>query len=161
MFEACRGVVKQGGDSHIAVHILPHVAAQVILDGSEEARSKLLREILAVLNDIKEPDSRTGQLTDLRHMSAQTVFSLLDHLTRWLRHRQTVLSLQSPSTSSSIPSGKAARASNSLASDCSTSVVDSDKDYCSVKNFLECIPQDVLALASYNCGAYMLSLIHI
>ena len=160
VFEACRGVVKQGGDSHIAVHILPHVAAQVILDGSEEARSKLLQEILAVLNDIKEPDSRTGQLTDLRHMSAQTVFSLLDHLTRWLRHRQTVLSLQSPSTSSSIPSGKVARASNNLASDCSTSVVDSDKDYRSVKNFLECIPQDVLALASYNCGAYMRAFMH-
>jgi len=161
VFEACRGVVKQGGDSHIAVYILPHVAAQVILDGIEEARSKLLQEILAVLSDIKEPDSRTGQLTDLRHMSAQTVFSLLDHLTRWLRHRQTVLSLQSPSSSSTgtVPSGKATRASNST-SDCSISVVDSDAHYCSMKTFLNCIPQDVLALASYNCGAYMRAFMH-
>ena len=160
VFEACRGVVKHGGDSHIAVHILPHVAAQVILDGSDEARSKLLQEILAILNDIKEPDSRTGLLTDLRHMSAQTVFSLLDHLTRWLRHRQTVLALQSPSTASTVPSGKAARTSNSSTSDCSMSVVDNDKDYCSVKTFLDCIPQDVLALASYNCGAYMRAFMH-
>jgi len=160
VFEACRGVVKQGGDSHIAVHILPHVAAQVILDGKEEARSKLLQEILAVLNDVKQQDSRTGQLTDLRHMSAQTVFSLLDHLTRWLRHRQTVLSLQSPSATSTIPSGKSTRASNNSASDCNTSVVDNDKDYCSVKTFLNCIPQDVLALASYNCGAYMRAFMH-
>ena len=161
VFEACRGVVKQGGDSHIAVHILPHVAAQVILDSNEEACSKLLQEILTVLNDIQEPESRTGQLTDLRHMSAQTVFSLLDHLTRWLRHRQTVLSLQSPSAASStIPSGKGTRASNNSVSDCSMSVVDSDKDYCSVKTFLDCIPQDVLALASYNCGAYMRAFMH-
>lgn len=161
VFEACRGVVKQGGDSNIAVHILPHVAAQVILDGNEEARSKLLQEILAVLNDIKEPNSRTGQLTDLRHMSAQTVFSLLDHLTRWLRHRQTVLSLQSPSTSSTASSGKGTtRASNNSASDCNMSVVDSDKDYSTVKTFLDCIPQDVLALASYNCGAYMRAFMH-
>ena len=160
VFEACRGVVKQGSDSHIAVHILPHVAAQVILDGTEEARSKLLQEILAVLYDIKEPDSRTSQLTDLRHMSAQTVFSLLDHLTRWLHHRQTVLSLQSPSTASTIPSSKATRASNNSTSDCSVSVVDNDKDYCSVKTFLDCIPQDVLALASYNCGAYMRAFMH-
>lgn len=164
VFEACRGVVKQGVDSHIAVHILPHVAAQVILDGNEAACSKLLQEILAVLNDIKEPDSRTGQLTDLRHMSAQTVFSLLDHLARWLRHRQAVLLLQSPSTASTIPSGKVTRASNSSVSDgksdCSMSVVDSDKDYCSVKTFLDCIPQDVLALASYNCGAYMRAFMH-
>lgn len=160
VFEACCGVVKQGGDSHISVHVLPHVAVQVILDGNEEARSKLLQEILAVLNDIKEPDSHTSQLTDLRHMSAQTVFSVLDHLTRWLRHRQTVLSLQSPSTSSTTSSGKVTRASNNSASDCNVSVVDSDKDYCSVKTFLDCIPQDVLAVASYNCGAYMRAFMH-
>jgi len=158
VFEACRGVVKQGGDSHIAMHILPYVASQVILDGIEEARSKLLQEILAVLNDTKKPDSRTGQLTDLRHMSAQMVFTLLDHLTRWLRHRQTVLSLQSPSSSSSVPSGKVTRASNT--SDSIMSIVDSDKDYCSMKTFLDCIPQDVLALASYNCGAYMRAFMH-
>ena len=161
VFEACRGVVKQGGDSHIAVRILPHIAAQVILGGVEEARSKLLQEILTILNDVKEPGSRTGQLTDLRHMSAQTVFSLLDHLTRWLRYRQTVLSLQSPSTASTVPSGKATRASNSSTSDSTTtSIVDSDKDYCSVKSFLDCIPQDVLALASYNCGAFMRAFMH-
>jgi len=160
VYEACRGVIKQGGDSHIAVHILPHVAAQVVLDGNEEARSKLLQEILAVLNDIKEPDSRNGPLTDLRHMSAQIVFSLLDHLTRWLRHRQTVLSLQSPSAASLVPSGKTTRASNSTTSDSTTSVIDSDKDYCFVKTFLDCIPQDVLALASYNCGAYMRAFMH-
>lgn len=36
MFEACRGVIKLGGDSNIALFILPHVAVQVLIDGGRE-----------------------------------------------------------------------------------------------------------------------------
>ncbi len=55
---------------------------------------QICNEILAVLNDVKEKDKRHGSASDLRHMSAQTIFSVLDHLTKWTRHRVMVLSLK-------------------------------------------------------------------
>lgn len=52
---------------------------------------QLCEEILAVLNHLREPDTRQGSSTDLPHMSAQTVFSVLDHLNKCLRQRLQLL----------------------------------------------------------------------
>ena len=51
-------------------------------------------EFLAVLNDVKDPETRHGSASDLRHMSAQTVFSVLDHLTKWKREKFSILSVE-------------------------------------------------------------------
>lgn len=61
---------------------------------------KLCQEIMAVLNDIKTCDKGGGPPTDLRHMASQTVFSVLDHLTKWTRHRMTEIAVQSGPTAS-------------------------------------------------------------
>ena len=47
--------------------------------------TQLLQELSSVLLDAKEDEVRYGSPSDLRHMSAQTVFSVLDYLTKWLR----------------------------------------------------------------------------
>ena len=48
------------------------------------------QEVQAVLTHAeKTEDQRSG---DVSHMSAQTVFSVLDYLTRWKRHRVEMLS---------------------------------------------------------------------
>ena len=52
---------------------------------------QIKEEILAVLNHIIQGEKRHGSVSDLRHMSAQTVFSLLDHLTNFTRHRVVAL----------------------------------------------------------------------
>ena len=56
---------------------------------------QLVQEILTVLHDVERSDSRGGGAagtSDLRgHMSAQTVFSVLDHCTQWRQHRITRL----------------------------------------------------------------------
>ena len=44
-----------------------------------------------MLNHIIQGEKRHGSVSDLRHMSAQTVFSLLDHLTNFTRHRVVAL----------------------------------------------------------------------
>ena len=52
---------------------------------------QIRQEILAVLTHAeKAEDQRSG---DVSHMSAQTVFSVLDYLTRWKRHRVQMLSV--------------------------------------------------------------------
>jgi len=55
---------------------------------------------MTVLNDIKTSDTGGGPPTDLRHMASQTVFSVLDHLTKWTRHRMTEIAIQSVPTNS-------------------------------------------------------------
>ena len=44
-----------------------------------------------MLNHIIQGEKRHGSVSDLRHMSAQTIFSLLDHLTNFTRHRVVAL----------------------------------------------------------------------
>lgn len=65
----------------LTVRILRYVDAQI------------QEEILAVLDHVKEAETRHGGVSDLRHMCAQTVFSLFDHLTKFTRHRARTLSL--------------------------------------------------------------------
>ncbi len=50
-------------------------------------------EILTVLNHVREIDGKYLAVSDFRHISAQTVFSVLDHLTRFLRHRVSTLAI--------------------------------------------------------------------
>ena len=52
---------------------------------------QIVVEIMSVLNQAQEVETRYGSAADLRHMTAQTVFSVLDHLTKWTRHRVMVL----------------------------------------------------------------------
>jgi hypothetical protein len=61
---------------------------------------QLCQEIMAVLNDVKTSDVGTGPPNDLRHMASQTVFSVLDHLTKWVRYRLTEIAAQSAPASS-------------------------------------------------------------
>ena len=44
------------------------------------------QEMMEVLNQAKKADTRHTSTSDLRHMSAQTVFSVLDYLTKWKTH---------------------------------------------------------------------------
>ena len=62
------------------------------------SHSQICTEILCVLQHARVADTHQGCAPDLRHICAQTVFSLLDHLTKWTRHRIKTLSAQSVSS---------------------------------------------------------------
>ena len=59
---------------------------------------------MAVLKHAEERETRQANTSELRHMCAQTVFSLLDHFTKWTRHRLMVLSMQDASRAKSSAS---------------------------------------------------------
>ena len=65
----------------------------------------MCQEVLAVLNHVKELDGRHSSTADLRHMCAQTVFSVLDHLNKWQRHRVSVLSLKAKQAMAAAKAG--------------------------------------------------------
>ncbi|KAK2190032.1 hypothetical protein NP493_91g01005 [Ridgeia piscesae] len=146
VFDACRGVIRN--DSQMALYLLPHIVIHNLLGGDDSDHEQICSEILAVLQHAREDDTRHGDASDLRHICGQTVFSLLDHLTKWTRHRIKTLSVKTASS----------RGVRSVS--VSDLTFSQDESYRRVSSFLKRIPQDILARASYNCNAYTRSLMH-
>ncbi|WVO23083.1 uncharacterized protein IAS62_004428 [Cryptococcus decagattii] len=73
--------VLRNQDVSVAHHILPHLVLNVLLSGVREYRDEICLEIKTVLQDQVQPTSPA----DRRSLSAQVVFDLMDHLSKWLR----------------------------------------------------------------------------
>lgn len=84
IFGVFRGVLRNQ-DVAVAHHILPHLVLHVLLSGGDTARDEICQEINAVLQDQVNP---TGS-PDKRSLSAQVIFDLMDHLSKWLRVSRT------------------------------------------------------------------------
>jgi len=132
----------------------------MLLDGSEDDTEMLFKEVSAVLHHVRDSTIRHGSTaSDRSHMCAQTIYSVLDHMTKWTRHRLMVLSIEAqkvPGSSAGLSSVQKPPGGSSG----STTNVRSDPCYVKIKTFLDRVPQDVLARASYNCGAYTRAFMH-
>ncbi|KAJ8304682.1 hypothetical protein KUTeg_018265, partial [Tegillarca granosa] len=78
----------------IALYILPHIVLHVIQEGSQDDLDDIVREIKEVLNQAKKPDIK--HRSDFHHLSAQTVFKVLDYLTKWKRYKAQFESGKTP-----------------------------------------------------------------
>ncbi|KAL1690090.1 hypothetical protein GGG16DRAFT_56461 [Schizophyllum commune] len=70
-------------DVVIPHHLLPHLVLHLLISGSENDIDFVMGEIIAVLEDVANPESRSTP--EKRLLSAQAVFMLLDHLNKWIR----------------------------------------------------------------------------
>ncbi|KZW04164.1 hypothetical protein EXIGLDRAFT_758462 [Exidia glandulosa HHB12029] len=137
IFSACRPAMR-GNDARVALHLLPHIVLHVLISGSDEDRSAICAEIVVVLEDLVTPDPHPEQ--DRRTYSAQTIFTLLDHLNTWVRHaRQHNAKVE----------GRDRRKRNAshLAAALEMRIV-------SVQSILTSIDQDLMARAAFECKAY-------
>lgn len=100
---------------------------------------------MAVLSDV--PSTSHVNSGDLCHLSAQTVFSVLDHLTRWCHCRAADTALVGDT-----------RAGTSRLRDAELS--DVEAQVTKVTQFVSRIPRDLVAQVSYVNGAYTRSLLH-
>ncbi|XP_053507281.1 serine/threonine-protein kinase ATR [Ictalurus furcatus] len=147
VFNCCSFIIKY--DYRVTLYLLPHILLYVLLSATPEEQQEVVEEIMAVL---KEEEPHLSQLQEnassLAQLSTQTVFSMLDHLTQWGRYR-----LQTLSTAKS--SGRQNRDSQNL----HASGVENSEYQC-VVSFLNRIPQDVLAKASFRSKAYTRAVMH-
>lgn len=79
-------VIIQSSDVHIARHLLPHLVLHILLSGSDTHRRQITDEIRTVLADQVQPQG--DHAPERRLLSAQTVFDLMDHLSKWTRDRR-------------------------------------------------------------------------
>ncbi|GEM06491.1 phosphatidylinositol 3-/4-kinase [Rhodotorula toruloides] len=69
-------------DTAVAQHLLPHLVLHVVICGSDEDRLNIKNEMETVLTDQVSPTHTLSE--NSRLLAAQTVFSLMDHVSRWI-----------------------------------------------------------------------------
>ncbi|XP_075124962.1 serine/threonine-protein kinase ATR [Leptodactylus fuscus] len=145
VFNCCSIMMKH--DFKVTIYLLPHILVYVLLGCSKEDQKEVHAEITAVL---KHDDPWVRRLqdnaSDLSQLSTQTVFSMLDHLTQWSREKFQALH---------------AEKINAKSGDVPVEISDEEcVEYHNVTKFLELIPQDTLAVASFRSRAYTRAVMH-
>ncbi|XP_041120696.1 serine/threonine-protein kinase ATR-like [Polyodon spathula] len=152
VFSCCSFIMKH--DYKVTIYLLPHILVYVLLGCTQEYQQEVYAEIMAVLT---EEDPRITRLqdiaSDLSQLSTQTVFSMLDHLTQWARHTFQALNMEKSAGQSSRDRGNP----NSERTEAATTKL---SEYQSVNRFLDLIPQDTLARASFRSKAYARAVMH-
>ncbi|XP_054839454.1 serine/threonine-protein kinase ATR [Eublepharis macularius] len=147
VFNCCSIMMKN--DFKVTIYLLPHILVYVLLGCSQEDQQEIYAEILAVLkNDDTGVRRCEDSASDLSHLSTQTIFSMLDHLTQWTRYKFQRLSAEK-STNKLNKDSVELRAPN-----------EEYGEYQSVDRFLDLIPQETLAAASFRSKAYTRAVMH-
>lgn len=86
IFGAFIGVIRNS-DIGVALKLLPHLALHVVLSDKDGSRSVEVRdEITAVLTD--QVNRGSAFSPEGRQLTAQAIFDLMDHFSRWIRDRR-------------------------------------------------------------------------
>ncbi|KAL8187826.1 UNVERIFIED_CONTAM: hypothetical protein K2H54_056449, partial [Gekko kuhli] len=147
VFNCCSIMMKN--DFKVTIYLLPHILVYVLLGCSQEDQQEIYAEIMAVLkNDDTGARRCEDSASDLSHLSTQTIFSMLDHLTQWARYKFQKLSAEKAANKSNKDSVELQAPSEEYG------------EYQSVVRFLDLIPQDTLAAASFRSKAYTRAVMH-
>ncbi|KIJ20461.1 hypothetical protein PAXINDRAFT_174826 [Paxillus involutus ATCC 200175] len=131
-------------DVGVAHHLLPHLVLNILLSGEQDDAQGILSELLAVLED--QVDQASHSTTDKKFLSAQVVFMLLDHLSKYVRI------LRQDISSKKAESNKRSRAHQASA--------ESEEQLVRIDSMLSSINHDLMAKAALQCKAYARSLMN-
>ncbi|KAJ6615603.1 hypothetical protein B0H10DRAFT_2220252 [Mycena sp. CBHHK59/15] len=139
------GVFRQAvrnKDVVVAHHLLPHLVLNILISGDETDAQNIRKELLVVLEDQVDPESTSSE--DKKLLSAQVVFTLLDHLNKWVRivRQEHISKKQETKRSRNV-------AMNQL-----------EEQLIRVDSILSSINQNLMAKAALKCKAYARSLMN-
>ncbi|BGP12911.1 hypothetical protein JCM10213v2_000828 [Rhodosporidiobolus nylandii] len=131
-------------DTVVAQHLLPHLLLNVLICGSDDDRENIKLEIATVLSDQVSPSHALSE--NSRLLSAQIVFSLMDHLSRWI-------TLARKRTADLRNQRKKVKKSTSTEDSLQAGLV-------SVEGLLKDIPHILVGQAALTCKSYARSLLN-
>lgn len=134
VFSIFRSVIRDH-DLSIAQYILPHLVVDVVTLGSEEQFWEVHAEIVAVLED--QVHNASPYDSERRLLSAQVVFTILDHMSVWQRNRRRERQRTTRQKRDPV-----------------------DKALGRVDQLMQAISQDLMAKASLKCRAFARSLLN-
>ncbi|KAF8214176.1 hypothetical protein K438DRAFT_1902229 [Mycena galopus ATCC 62051] len=139
------GVFRQAvrnKDVVVAHHLLPHLVLNILISGDETDAQNIRTELLTVLEDQVDPDSSSSE--DKKLLSAQVVFTLLDHLNKWVRIVRQELTVKKHEHKRSRNAG-----AHQL-----------EEQLMRVDSILSSINENLMAKAALKCKAYARSLMN-
>ncbi|KAK7062299.1 Serine/threonine-protein kinase atr [Favolaschia claudopus] len=139
------GVFRQAvrnKDVVVAHHLLPHLVLNILISGNESDTQDIRTELLTVLEDQVDPSSPSTE--DKKLLSAQVVFTLLDHLNKWVRIVRQDLTTRKHEHKRSRNAGM-----NQL-----------EEQLMRVDSILSSIDENLMAKAALKCKAYARSLMN-
>ncbi|KAK4058120.1 hypothetical protein OIO90_000859 [Microbotryomycetes sp. JL221] len=128
-------------DIAVAQYLLPHVVLTSIISGTDHDRQKIKQEMQVVLADQVDPSPNRSDHSRL--LSAQTIFGLMDHLSRWITHARK--------RSQDRRGKRAQKSSAELAL---------EKNLANVEGVLQDIPHILVGQAAQVCKAFARSLLN-
>ncbi|GAA6007639.1 hypothetical protein JCM11491_003906 [Sporobolomyces phaffii] len=131
-------------DLAVSQALLPHLVLHTLVCGSDDDRSLIKNEMEVVLTDQVSPSHNLPE--NSRLLAAQTVFALMDHLSRWLTlARKRVADLKSARRKNKTKTSLDTTLSNAL-------IV--------VEGVLQDIPHILVGQAALTCKSYARSLLN-
>ncbi|KAJ1560982.1 serine/threonine-protein kinase M1, partial [Cladochytrium tenue] len=148
VFIMCSKVVEIG-DVNLARYLLPYLVLNVLVYGEENWRADIQMELTAVLSDLANAQTTIDVEKDQLGAQTQTIFTLMDHLTTWVRQRRVEASRRRIAKAKRV--GKFVTAED-----------DDEQDLPrqSVESLLRVVPQALMAEASFRCKAFARALLH-
>jgi serine/threonine-protein kinase ATR len=141
IFRICARLVK-GQDISIPAFLLPFVALNVVIYGTESEKSLLIEELLAILGQSLHGRQ---QMDDNVKLCSESVFEVLDHMSTWLQRKKKQLS---------IILAKAERGIADLG------VENANAHVKHVEAVLDLIPPDLISRRAIECNSYARALFH-
>lgn len=139
VFEICQRIVN-GQDIAIAAFLLPFAALNVLLSGIVDERNQLRVEILSILQQPMEGDHQTQE--SIRQCS-ESVFEILDYMTKWLHPRKKKLD-------SAVARGDRGE----------FTIQNAKAGVDEVEQLLASIPADIISQRAIECKSYARALFH-
>jgi len=143
-----------------AEFLVPHMVVSLVSSGSDELINQLLKEISAIIDDefedptvVEEGVARDrpaeGEQGNTDHLVvAQALFAILDHVRAWVRAKHAALLEATGKLESQLKAEDMRKASR-------------NREYCSLRRFLEQITEVSLANLSFRTGSYHRSAFHL
>ena len=138
-FTACKPTIKT--DANCAQFLLPYILVYVLKKPS--TLNEVLAEVEAVFDYEEEEEVSKIMFENLKRLSCHTMFSVLDHLSKWLRTKYAIIT------------------ANVRKTEDPTQVASRDPEYVAIKTFVEKISQKKLCKSSHACNAQARSLMHL
>ncbi|KAI8598622.1 hypothetical protein EDD21DRAFT_309126 [Dissophora ornata] len=157
VFQACKHVAQN--DTSVCMYILPHLVLDVLVEGTETDRKEIVDEMAAVLGSGKDWREDGSEQTigahkqsssEFTQLSSQTVFSLFDHISKWIQLRKNTSTKTAPTPRNYTTSIDLSQ----------TKARNQDQTLGVVQAHLTSISQEVIAVAAFGCKAYARSLLH-
>ncbi|KAF7183700.1 hypothetical protein CNMCM7691_004050 [Aspergillus felis] len=149
IFSVCSRIVK-GQDISIASFLLPFAVLNRIVGGTQEERLDLQNELTTILSHpLPEASNRVHEAIIL---CSQSVFEILDYLSRWLQGKKKLLNSLKNHASHTGRSHKDSHR-DSLSETYSSQVK-------AVETFLTSIPPEVISKRAVECKSFSRALFH-